>query len=452
MNDGIIKGDGTSRKMKATLPATYEEFRQAAGAGEQTLDVMFNAPGWQQQPTFLNKQNLLKDKTASVYNYGPEGTVDDVFQSVFAVGDIKVSTRTDLGDSWLLCNGAIIDKEKYPVLSGMLADAASSPTSSPYGNYTPPGSAVYSNKEVVDNYLFAFGFQDYTKYAYKPINSPAASWTEKTFPRGVPLATIQKLGGKYIVHPSRGSEYLYADNINGPWKSGTIKIPISGYWSSVDLIDYANGVFVAFLQNTLPDSVTSTDSRGVAYTTDLSGEWKFFKPPAFNAKRRMESIGYMQGKWVLFGRDFARDEVGIKTVSTGSDITSLTETYSDTKTCLKAVCVNDKIYAAQGDLFVMDDVNSDFRTVVSGAGTGIVYGDGWIFTISSSKIHATEVSSEKHFALNNSSGAQQPSGFGNGYFVTTGNPNYFYIKPKDVVVKYLPKVSISNAYAYIRGK
>lgn len=81
MKDGIIKGDGTSRKMKATLPATYEEFKQAAGAGEQPLDVMFNAPGWQQQPTFLNKQNLLSDTTATELGFTdlPGATVDQAF-------------------------------------------------------------------------------------------------------------------------------------------------------------------------------------------------------------------------------------------------------------------------------------------------------------------------------------------------------------------------------------
>lgn len=81
MNDGIIKGDGTSRKMKATLPSTYEEFKQAAGAGEQTLDVMFNSSGWQRQPTFLNKQNLLSDTTATELGFTdlPGATVDQAF-------------------------------------------------------------------------------------------------------------------------------------------------------------------------------------------------------------------------------------------------------------------------------------------------------------------------------------------------------------------------------------
>lgn len=93
MNDGIIKGDGTSRKMKATLPSTYEEFKQAAGAGEQTLDVMFNSSGWQRQPTFLNKQNLLSDTTATELGFTdlPGATVDQAFLKLLETIMVEVS-------------------------------------------------------------------------------------------------------------------------------------------------------------------------------------------------------------------------------------------------------------------------------------------------------------------------------------------------------------------------
>lgn len=171
MKDGIIKGDGTSRKMKATLPATYEEFKRAAEAGEQTLDVMFNAPGWQQQPTFLNKQNLGQDKTMAVYNRGPEGTVDDLFQSVFAVGDIKVSARTDLGDSWLLCNGDYILDTDYPELAPILP--------------------VKANK-----------------------------WEEKTLPFN--FANIQAANDMFFaVDQNNGYSIMYSNSLNGPWKKAT---------------------------------------------------------------------------------------------------------------------------------------------------------------------------------------------------------------------------------------
>ena len=79
MMDGIIKADGTSRLMRAELPATYEEFRAQCRAGAQPLDVLFNALGWSQLPTFLNKANLLKDDTAALFGLGAYAVPDDVF-------------------------------------------------------------------------------------------------------------------------------------------------------------------------------------------------------------------------------------------------------------------------------------------------------------------------------------------------------------------------------------
>lgn len=79
MIDGIIKADGTSRLMRANLPATYEEFKAQAAAGSLPLDVLFNADGWNQLPTFLNKANLLKDATALLFGFGSEVVPDNVF-------------------------------------------------------------------------------------------------------------------------------------------------------------------------------------------------------------------------------------------------------------------------------------------------------------------------------------------------------------------------------------
>ena len=78
MIDGIIKADGTSRLMRAELPATYEEFRAQCHAGAQPLDVLFNSAGWSQLPTFLNKANLLKDTTASLFGLDANAVPDEV--------------------------------------------------------------------------------------------------------------------------------------------------------------------------------------------------------------------------------------------------------------------------------------------------------------------------------------------------------------------------------------
>lgn len=85
MIDGIIKADGTSRLMRANLPATYGEFKAQAAAGTLPLDVLFNAVGWSQFPTFLNKANLLRDNTAALFGLGALSVPDDVFSMLSPV-------------------------------------------------------------------------------------------------------------------------------------------------------------------------------------------------------------------------------------------------------------------------------------------------------------------------------------------------------------------------------
>lgn len=101
MNDGIIKNNGTSRKMKATLPATYEEFKQAVESGNQLLDILFNSAGWEQQPTFLNKANLLTDVTASAAGLTPDATVNDaLYATINFAKNFAVEKITESG-TWI---------------------------------------------------------------------------------------------------------------------------------------------------------------------------------------------------------------------------------------------------------------------------------------------------------------------------------------------------------------
>jgi hypothetical protein len=223
VKDGIIKGDGTSRKMKATLPATYEEFKQAAEAGNQLLDILFNAAGWQQQPTLLNKENLGQDETMAVYNRGPEGTVDDLFQSVFAVGDIKVSTRTDLGDSWLLCNGEFFDENKYPDLPKV----------------APKKANVWNNKytfsdtvdfvKYVNGYIFAKLKNNSLYYA----KNPSGPWASVPHDNVLNLRDVGFFNGEYFLVNGGGAIFV-SGSLDGPWEdvSGVTQLSRS-YTSSV---------------------------------------------------------------------------------------------------------------------------------------------------------------------------------------------------------------------------
>lgn len=109
MTNGQIIGDGTSRKLRATFPATYEEFRQKAASAELTLDILMNLPGWSIVPTMLTKDNLLKAVTEKRLSLPDDSSVDDALSALIQkVGDLYPTILTNVGDKYLLCNGAQI--------------------------------------------------------------------------------------------------------------------------------------------------------------------------------------------------------------------------------------------------------------------------------------------------------------------------------------------------------
>ena len=87
MIDGIIKDAGNSRYAKSvatfkTLYPSYDDFAEALMAGTLPLDLIFNPGGWSQLPTFLNKNNLLKDATAALYGRGSSAVPDEILSDI----------------------------------------------------------------------------------------------------------------------------------------------------------------------------------------------------------------------------------------------------------------------------------------------------------------------------------------------------------------------------------
>lgn len=99
MRDGQIKQTGNSRLIKGQLPSTYAEFVAKVAAGTQGLDVLFNADGWSQLPTFLNKSALLKDVTASILGLPNTAVPDDAFLALtIGVGTYGFRVKVQLAD------------------------------------------------------------------------------------------------------------------------------------------------------------------------------------------------------------------------------------------------------------------------------------------------------------------------------------------------------------------
>lgn len=88
-------------------------------------------------------------------------------QDSYEVGDIYFTTRTDLGDDWLLCNGDVISPEEYPELaamlpggvnpmalikSGLVANARSLMYNGEYYGFVDDGVRFYTSPTLDGNY------------------------------------------------------------------------------------------------------------------------------------------------------------------------------------------------------------------------------------------------------------------------------------------------------------
>lgn len=85
MKDTVIKGTGTSRKLKApaTMPETFDEWRSQLLAGTATVDISLNPAGCDVVGTALTKETLLKDATKTALELSQsDPTVDDALYAL----------------------------------------------------------------------------------------------------------------------------------------------------------------------------------------------------------------------------------------------------------------------------------------------------------------------------------------------------------------------------------
>lgn len=95
MKNTVIKGDGTSRKIKAPsdMPTTFGDWRAQLLAGSATFDIALNAGGCEAVGTPLSKANLLSDTTETALGLtSEEPTVDEALAAIGAALDEKAPT------------------------------------------------------------------------------------------------------------------------------------------------------------------------------------------------------------------------------------------------------------------------------------------------------------------------------------------------------------------------
>lgn len=109
MKDTIIKGDGTSRTVKApaSMPETFEEWRTQLLAGTATLDICLNASGCDVVGTALKKNNMLTDATAAALELeSADPTVNDALYALSKKGPpAEVRVVGDVGTTVTMTRG-----------------------------------------------------------------------------------------------------------------------------------------------------------------------------------------------------------------------------------------------------------------------------------------------------------------------------------------------------------
>ena len=89
MKDTVIKGDGTSRTLKApaSMPETFEEWRSQLLAGNATMDIGLNSDGCTVVGTAMSKANLLSDTTKAALELSQsDPTVNDALYALSQKG------------------------------------------------------------------------------------------------------------------------------------------------------------------------------------------------------------------------------------------------------------------------------------------------------------------------------------------------------------------------------
>ena len=80
-------------------------------------------------PETISGQVLLDSQAQRIFNLPSGDTLNNAFNHIaygggsYAIGDVLVTAINNLGYNWLLCNGAIVDGSKYPVLKNLLKSA-----------------------------------------------------------------------------------------------------------------------------------------------------------------------------------------------------------------------------------------------------------------------------------------------------------------------------------------
>lgn len=389
------------------------------------------------------------------------------------IGDIKVTTRTDLGDNWLLCNGEVVDGAKYPELASLVPADVSKEWA---GLKTFELNQTHCSKIRKVNGLYIFTSYNRIYYA----NDINGEWNYF-----VPNSTMTYIidivyGNGYWVIKARTSSsgnnyyFWYATDLLGSWAQSNN----SCNYKASDLIfdgseflyaqdDYSSSYYYIYLYRftspagtvnsvKLPSYSSSNDRAysALAYingryiiASDLNGDsdysfcywystdktnWKGYKTTSSPYRGIPSTISYFDGKYI-----FVCNQGTYWTASLGGAVTGSIES---TANC-------NRFGIVYKDNFLLMKERPDSGSYM----TLNVYGAGTSTTTAPTQLSITNFSNTPIYAFNGNvamyaddTGVYVVGSIGLDY--QTGKMTIFSPAPK------LPAITLDGAYAYIKAK
>lgn len=176
--------------------------------------------------------------------------------SGFQVGDILETTRTDLSDDWLECDGSEVSASEYPELAGVLPSV---PLTAAGVREVNTGStvALYRMK-YVNGYYIGLGA---SRLVYS--TSLDGPWTEVSAGASYNYDIIYA-NGYWVLYASTGTYgYIYyATSLDGTWTVG-LSAGKNNAWEGG--LFYYNNKFIVVM--------SSSDYRTYIYTASVPNSW-----------------------------------------------------------------------------------------------------------------------------------------------------------------------------------
>ncbi|MCI9626538.1 MAG: hypothetical protein HFI90_07120, partial [Clostridia bacterium] len=372
----------------------------------------------------------------------------------YEVGDMLTTLRTDLDDSWLLCNGASISKTSYPELAQICP-----PELTRKWRYEYTSSFVSMNSEyaVANGYFVVLTNDKKIHYATNPTTN---NWKTITLSISFTPNRIDYINGYWIVSGG-GMNIAYTRDLNSTWTSVTAITTDHKNSSEIFTnIEYGDGYY-AFGYNYIDTGYTYP---AIAYSTTLNAtSWNSTAiGSSVNASRGLAKLLYdpNRKRWLGLKNGVV---VGRESITNGTFGTSSTPSANDVVN--NVVFLNNKIVMLYNEkIRYMDSSNNIVVTPDATLTTNyssITYGNGyWILPSGSNNegnnymLSSTDL---EHWTRT----PQQNIYVGevlytNGYFVgmqyaPSSGGTYGYIAT-NFNDKVLPAVYNDAGYTYIKAK